>query len=169
MLYLPLSTWTDPQKVQVTIWYTNLRLALRQASKAHPQASACTRRSEKHMCTLSVQASGAFCLDLLALALSLWAVTSPVAYFATQVALATETLSSSSSSRSTQLHGRISTIPTCTTMVFTMVLWSRRRVLQRPLPRPRKPHCTISTVSQCHGMTNVARVTQHYMPLHVLL
>ena len=117
----------------------------------------------------SVQASGVFCLDLLALALSLRAITTHVANFATKVALATETLSSSSSSsRSTQLHRCISTISTCTPMVVTTVLWTSRRVLQGPLPGPRKPHGTISAVSQRHGVTNITRVTQHDMPLHVL-
>ena len=53
-------------------------------------------------------------------------------------------------------------------MAFMVVLWASRRVLQRPLSRPRKPHGALSTVSQCHGMTNIARVTQHDMPLHIL-
>ena len=116
----------------------------------------------------SVQASGVFCLDLLTLALCLRAIPSYVAHFTTQVTFATKPFSSSSSS-STQLHRRIPTISMLTNVAFTAVLWPRGRVLQRPLPRPRKPHRTISTVSQCHGMTNIARVTQHYMPLHVLL
>ena len=106
----------------------------------------------------SVQASGVFCLDLLALALSLRAITTHVANFATKVALATETFSSSSSSRSTQFHGRITIISTCTTMIITAVLWASRRVLQGLLPRARKPHSAISAVSQRHGMTNSSRV-----------
>ena len=96
-LYLPLSTCTDPQKVQVTTWYTNFCLALQQASKAQPQASACTRRSKNACVTLSVQASGVFCLDLLALALCLWAIPFHVAHFTTQVTFATKPFSSSSS------------------------------------------------------------------------
>ena len=122
--------------------------------------------------TPSVQASGVFCLYLLSFALRLGAITTHVANFATKVALAMETLSSSSSSsssRSTQLHGRIPTISTCTTMVLTTVLWASRRVLQGSLPRAGKPHSAISAISQRHGMTNISRVPQHHMPLYVLL
>ena len=53
-------------------------------------------------------------------------------------------------------------------MVFTTVLWASRRVLQGPLPGAGKPHSAISTVSQHHGMTNITRVAQHDMPLHIL-
>ena len=118
----------------------------------------------------SVQASGVFCLDLLALALSLRAITTHVANFATKVALATETLSSSSSSsRSTQFHGRITTISTCTTVVFTAVLRTRRHMMQLSLPGPRKPHSAVSAVSKSHGVAHITGVTQHHMPLHFRL
>ena len=65
--------------------------------------------------------------------------------------------------------GRIPTISTCTTMIITAVLWASRRVLQGLLPRAGKPHSAISTVSQRHGMTNISRVPQHHMALHILL
>ena len=120
---------------------------------------------------LSVQASGVFCLDLLSLALCLRAVTLHVTNFATQVALPTKPLSSSSSSssRSTQLHGRIPTISTWTTMVFTAVLRMRRHMMQLSLPGPRELHSAVSAVSKHCDMTDIAWVPQHHMSLHVLL
>ena len=118
--------------------------------------------------TLSVQASGVFCLDLLlALALELRAVAFHVARLATQVALPTETLRISSSS-GTQFHCSIPTVITLSTVAFTAVLWASRRVLQGSLPRTSKPHSAISAVSKSHRVTNIARVTQHDMPLHIL-
>ena len=120
--------------------------------------------------TPSVQASGVFCLYLLTFALRLGAVTTHVANFATKVALATETLSSSSSSsRSTQFHGRITTIPTWTSVVFTAVLRTRRHMMQLSLPGPREPHSAVSAVSKCHRVAHITGVTQHHMPLHILL
>ena len=120
--------------------------------------------------TPSVQASGVFCLDLLTLALSFGAIPTHMPNFTAQVTLPTKPLSSSSSSsRSTQFHGRIPTISTCTTVIITAVLWASRRVLQGSLPRAGKPHSAISAVSQRHGMTNIAWVTQHDMLLHILV
>ena len=116
----------------------------------------------------SVQASGVFCLDLLSFALLLRAVTSHVAHFATQVTFTMEPFSSSSS-RSTQLHRRIPTIPTWTTVVFTAVLRTRRHMMQLSLPGPREPHSTVSAVSKCHRVAHITGVTQHHMPLHILL
>ena len=113
-------------------------------------------------------ASGVFCLDLLPFALRLRAITSHVAHFATQVIFTTKPFSSSSS-RSTQFHGRIPTISTWTTMVFTAVLWTRRHMVQLSLPGPREPHSAVSAVSKRHGMTHIAWVPQHHMSLHVLL
>ena len=107
----------------------------------------------------SVQASGVFCLDLLALALQLRAVAFHVASFASQATLATKPFSSNSSS--TQLHSCIPTISTWTTVAFTAVLGMSKHILQQPLPRAREPHRTISAVSQCHGMTSITRVAQH--------
>ena len=91
-----------------------------------------------------------------------------MANFTAEVTFPTKPLSSSSSSCSTQFHGRISVISMCTTMIITAVLWARRRMLQGSLPRAGKPHSAISAVGQCHGMTKITRVTQHDMPLHVL-
>ena len=118
--------------------------------------------------TLSVQASGVFCLDLLALALCFRVIAFHVARLATQVTLARKPLTINSSS-STQLHGHIPTISTCTTMIIMAVLWASRRVLQRLLPGTGKPHGTVSAVSKRHGMPHIAWVPQHRMSLHVLL
>ena len=104
-----------------------------------------------------VQASGVFCLDLLSLALHLKAVTLYVAHFATQVTFTMKPLSSSSCS--TQLHRRIPTISTWTTMVFMAVLWTRRHTMQLSLPGPREPHSAVSAVSKSHRMAHIARVT----------
>ena len=145
-----------------------LCLALRQASKAQPQASACTRCSKNARVTHFGAGLRHFLPGPTCPCPSLRAVTLHVAHFATQVTLATEPFSSSSSS-STQFHRSIPTISTLATVAFTVVLRASRRVLQRPLPGPRKPHSAVSAVSKCHGVTNIARVPQHHMPLHVLL
>ena len=54
-------------------------------------------------------------------------------------------------------------------MIIAAVLWASRRVLQGSLPGTGKPHSAISAISQHHGMTNITRVPQHYMALHILL
>ena len=40
---------------------------------------------------------------------------------------------------------------------------------KRTLPRPRKPHRTISTVSELHRSADVGRIAKHDMPLHITL
>ena len=109
-----------------------------------------------------VQASSVF---LLLLPLELGAVMLHMPCLTTKVALAMET--SLRSSR-TKLHGSIPTIPI---MVLSPLLIVRplRYMGERPLPRPRKPHGTVSTVSQLHRSADIRGVTKHDMALNVTL
>ena len=82
-----------------------------------------------------------------------------------EITLATEATLRSSS---TKLHGSILTI---LTMVLPplLILWPLWYMGKQMLPRARKPHGTVSTVSELHRDADIGRVTKHDMSLNVTL
>ena len=89
-----------------------------------------------------------------------------VASFPAEVTLATET---TLHSRSTKLHRSIPTVLTVGILPSLLMLRTLQNMCKQLLPRARKPHGTVSTVSELHHGADIRRVTKHDILLNVTL
>ena len=86
--------------------------------------------------------------------------------FPAEVTLAMET---TFRSHSTKLYGSIPTVSTMGILPLLLMLQSLWYMSKQSLPRARKLHGTVSTVSELHCGADIGRVTKHDMLLNVML